>query len=55
MLKEDMSHMGAEDLHQLQRTWELHHRLLALGVRDPSHPVPQGNAVARLLLSGRST
>src|SRR5258706_8063949 len=29
MLKEDMSHMGAEDLHQLQRTWELSHRLLA--------------------------
>jgi adenylylsulfate reductase subunit A len=29
MLKEDMNHMGAEDLHQLQRTWELHHRLLA--------------------------
>ncbi|HEX6412923.1 MAG TPA: hypothetical protein VFZ94_07750 [Burkholderiales bacterium] len=29
MLKEDMDHMGAEDLHQLQRTWELHHRLLA--------------------------
>src|SRR5258706_16342527 len=28
MLKEDMSHMGAEDLHQLQRTWELNHRLL---------------------------
>ena len=29
MLKEDMAHMGAEDLHQLQRTWELNHRLLA--------------------------
>ena len=29
MLKEDMSRMGAEDLHQLQRAWELHHRLLA--------------------------
>jgi len=29
MMKEDMDHMGAEDLHQLQRTWELHHRLLA--------------------------
>ena len=29
MLKEDMNHMGAEDLHQLQRTWELNHRLLA--------------------------
>jgi len=29
MLKEDMSSMGAEDLHQLQRTWELHHRLIA--------------------------
>ena len=29
MLKEDMRHMGAEDLHQLQRTWELNHRLLA--------------------------
>src|SRR5262249_56679156 len=29
MLKEDMARIGAEDLHQLQRTWELHHRLLA--------------------------
>ena len=29
MLKEDMNHIGAEDPHQLQRTWELHHRLLA--------------------------
>ena len=29
MLKEDMNSMGAEDLHQLQRTWELNHRLLA--------------------------
>ena len=29
MMKEDMSSMGAEDLHQLQRVWELHHRLLA--------------------------
>ena len=27
MLKEDMSQMGAEDLHQLQRTWELQHRV----------------------------
>ena len=29
MLKEDMNHIGAEDLHQLQRTWELDHRLTA--------------------------
>jgi len=29
MLREDMSHMGAEDLHQLQRVWELNHRLRA--------------------------
>jgi len=29
MLKEDMSSMGAEDLHQLQRVWELHHRVIA--------------------------
>jgi adenylylsulfate reductase subunit A len=28
MLKEDMASMGAEDLHQLQRTWELNHRIL---------------------------
>jgi len=28
MLREDMEHIGAEDLHQLQRTWELHHRVL---------------------------
>jgi adenylylsulfate reductase subunit A len=29
MLKEDMKNIGAEDLHQLQRTWELDHRLTA--------------------------
>ena len=29
MLKEDIPHLGAEDLHQLQRAWELHHRVLA--------------------------
>jgi len=28
MLKEDLAHLGAEDLHQLQRAWELHHRVL---------------------------
>jgi len=29
MLKEDLDHLGAEDLHQLMRAWELQHRLLA--------------------------
>jgi adenylylsulfate reductase subunit A len=29
MLREDLDHIGAEDLHQLQRTWELKHRHLA--------------------------
>ena len=29
MLKEDVAKLGAEDLHQLQRAWELQHRLLA--------------------------
>ncbi len=28
MLKEDLNQLGAEDLHQLQRAWELHHRAL---------------------------
>ncbi|HEX9276141.1 MAG TPA: adenylyl-sulfate reductase subunit alpha [Casimicrobiaceae bacterium] len=28
MLKEDFEHIGAEDLHQLQRAWELQHRIL---------------------------
>ena len=28
MLKEDLNHIGAEDLHQLQRAWELQHRVL---------------------------
>jgi adenylylsulfate reductase subunit A len=28
MLKEDLDHLGAEDLHQLQRAWELNHRVL---------------------------
>jgi adenylylsulfate reductase subunit A len=29
MLKEDLACLGAEDLHQLQRAWELQHRVLA--------------------------
>jgi adenylylsulfate reductase subunit A len=29
MLKEDLDYLGAEDLHQLQRAWELQHRVLA--------------------------
>jgi adenylylsulfate reductase subunit A len=29
MLQEDLAHLGAEDLHQLQRAWELQHRVLA--------------------------
>jgi adenylylsulfate reductase subunit A len=28
-MEEDLEHIGAEDLHQLQRAWELKHRLLA--------------------------
>ncbi len=27
MLREDLAHIGAEDLHQLQRAWELNHRV----------------------------
>src|SRR5574340_1204602 len=27
MLKQDLDHIGAEDLHQLQRAWELNHRV----------------------------
>jgi adenylylsulfate reductase subunit A len=27
-MEEDFEHIGAEDLHQLQRAWELKHRLL---------------------------
>ncbi len=29
MLQEDLLHVGAEDMHQLQRAWELNHRVLA--------------------------
>lgn len=43
MLKEDFEHIGAEDLHQLQRAWELHHRILT------------GEAVARHTLFRRET
>ena len=28
MLREDLEHIAAENLHQLQRAWELHHRVL---------------------------
>ncbi len=29
ILQEDLEHIGAEDLHQLQRAWELKHRTIA--------------------------
>ncbi len=29
MLKQDLDHIGADSLHQLQRAWELHHRVWA--------------------------
>ena len=29
MLKEDLAFLGADSLHQLQRSWELHHRVIA--------------------------
>ena len=29
MLKEDLDHLGAEDLHQLMRAWELQHRVIS--------------------------
>ena len=29
MLKEDLPHLGADSLHQLQRAWELHHRVIS--------------------------
>ncbi|MDE0726907.1 MAG: adenylylsulfate reductase subunit alpha, partial [Alphaproteobacteria bacterium] len=29
MLREDLDYLGAEDMHQLQRSWELQHRVLA--------------------------
>jgi adenylylsulfate reductase subunit A len=43
MLKEDFEHVGAEDLHQLQRAWELQHRILT------------GEAVARHTLFRQET
>ena len=55
MLKEDLDYLGAEDLHQLQRAWELHHRVPGLGGGDASHDVQDGDAVAGILLSSRSS
>jgi adenylylsulfate reductase, subunit A len=43
MLTEDFEHVGAENLHQLQRAWELYHRILT------------GEAVARHTLFRRET
>jgi adenylylsulfate reductase subunit A len=43
MLTEDFEHIGAENLHQLQRAWELHHRILT------------GEAVARHTLFRQET
>ncbi len=53
MLKEDLEHSGAEDLHQLQRAWELQHRP-GFGVCHATHHVPRGDPLARVLLSRRS-
>ncbi len=50
MLKEDLDHIGAEDLHQLQRAWELNHRVWT-AESVTRHPVQAGNQVAGLLLS----
>ena len=55
MLTEDLDHLGAEDLHQLQRAWELHHRVLGFRGCDTAHDVPNGNALAGILLPGRSS
>ena len=55
MLKEDFEHIGAEDLHQLQRAWELNHRILTGGVGGQAHDIQAGNQVAGLLLSCRSS
>jgi adenylylsulfate reductase subunit A len=43
MLTEDFEHIGAEDLHQLQRAWELQHRIIT------------GEAVARHTLYRQET
>jgi adenylylsulfate reductase subunit A len=43
MLKEDFENVGADSLHQLQRAWELHHRILT------------GEAVARHTLFREET
>ncbi len=55
MLKEDLAHLGAEDLHQLQRAWELQHRVLASECVTQHTLVPDGNAVAGILLPGGSS
>jgi len=49
MLKEDLHHLGAEDLHQLQRSWELPPRA-RVGGGHTAHDVPNGNSLARILL-----
>ena len=54
MLKEDLDHIGAEDLHQLQRAWELQHRVVDRGGGAEAHAVPAGNPLAGLLLPRRS-
>ena len=48
MLNEDLHHIGAEGLHQLQRTWELNHRVWTS--EAVLRHTPAGNALARLLL-----
>ncbi|GIT24749.1 MAG: hypothetical protein CM1200mP41_07930 [Gammaproteobacteria bacterium] len=55
MLKEDLAYLGAEDLHQLQRSWELQHPVLGPRMCDASHHVSKRNALAGILLSGRSS
>jgi succinate dehydrogenase/fumarate reductase flavoprotein subunit len=53
MLKEDLPHMAARDHHELLRVWEVWDRVYLCRGAHASRAVPRGDAVARVLLSGR--
>ena len=54
MLKEDLDHIGAEDLPSAAKGMGTPAPVHSFTVRGPPHDVPQGDALARVLLSRRS-
>ena len=53
LLRADLQHLGARNLHELLRCWELWHRTWVGEIHHAASAAPSGNPLARLLLSRR--